>query len=188
MSSIQAAPTRPVRSPVAFAPGDHAGFMRRLIATAIDVVVSVLAMMFTTIMIIWLEPPAWVLTAAPLAVVVGYLVFLKRSRVRTLGYRMAGVRIVNAYGEPPSAAVLLFRVCAGLFLFSIGNVNNMDYLTLTGRGPRGKLSDIISGTRVVRSDALSTGPGEFVTAYYFLAATLVVREVRAKSSPKFEAV
>jgi hypothetical protein len=98
------------------------------------------------------------------------------------------VRIVNAYGGPPSAAVLLFRIWASMFLVSIYGVGILDYLTLNGRGPRGKVSDILSGTRVVRGHALPTGPGEFVTAYYMVFVTLVVREVRARPSPKSEAV
>jgi uncharacterized RDD family membrane protein YckC len=48
-----------------------------------------------------------------------YEVVLKRSAMRTIGYRLTGCRIVNLQGQPPSLFALTFRA----FLWMFGPFN-----------------------------------------------------------------
>jgi uncharacterized RDD family membrane protein YckC len=105
----------------------------------------------------------------------GYFVLLKGSPYRTLGYVVAGARIVNLKGERPGLGSLAFR----LMFVIVGPMNALlDVLWLTGDVDRQALRDKFASTYVVRKDALpaGTGPVRFGT-YTFWGMTFPFREV-----------
>jgi uncharacterized RDD family membrane protein YckC len=99
------------------------------------------------------DPPAQALWVLPVTVYL-YLTVLKRSRVRTLGYILAGVRIVDVQGGRPSLLQMTTRLWPLLplpwsFLFDLGWVVDEPH--------RQTLRDKWAGTFVVRRKAKPTG-------------------------------
>lgn len=91
---------------------DYAGFWRRLVVDLID-----FAILFIVVVTVTLGA-AFILPAGEQAIphvlfwsgiVLGfvYLVLLKRSRFRTLGYLVGGVRVVSIQGQRPPAPLHL---------------------------------------------------------------------------------
>lgn len=163
---------------VDFAFGDRAGFGRRLLASVVDGVV--LFFLWVVIYDVWVslaETPGFngaTLGPAGLLAAFLYLGPLKRSRLRTLGYRVTGVRIVSLRGGRPSLLAMALRV--GLYM--LGNFAAFDFLWFLVVKRRQKLSDQLVGTYVVRAGAEPVGRGRIVTAYYAgLGCFLVMREV-----------
>ena len=94
----------------------------------------------------------------------------------TLGYRLAGVKLVNLQGEPAG----LFRsTCRFLFLF-VGPINFLfDLLWLTSDANKQTLRDKFSRTYVVDRNAVPTGHGPIVYTQYFIATlSFVFPEVK----------
>ena len=90
-------------------PLSYVGFWRRLAAAVLDALVLVVAVLATTFIsafiIIGLElPRALLLAVLVLAAVAAvlYLTVLKRSRARTIGYRVFDCEVVAADGGVPS--------------------------------------------------------------------------------------
>jgi uncharacterized RDD family membrane protein YckC len=112
------------------------------------------------------------------AVWFSYFVLLKRSRFRTLGYRVAGARIVNLRGSRPSILSLFGRL---LFAF-VGPLNFLlDLFWLTGDANRQALRDKFAGTYVVREDASPAGAGAIaIRTYMFWGMTFLFREVKRR--------
>jgi uncharacterized RDD family membrane protein YckC len=171
---------------VYFAPGDYAGFGRRLVSGLIDA-----AVVYAAWLVVWVAVAlARSLLALPKhAVIVSmtggwfvlgflYLVVLKRSALRTLGYRAAGIRVIDLRGGPPS----LFRMSlrTGLLLLGRGFML-IDLAWLLGRGSADgqKITDMLAGTYVVRAGARPEGHGRIVAAYYgMLSHFLICPQVR----------
>jgi uncharacterized RDD family membrane protein YckC len=115
---------------------------------------------------------------------VGYFVILKRSRLRTPGYRVAGARITNLKGEAPSIGSLVARL-----LFALGGPLNLliDVSWIAGDPNRQALRDKFAATYVVRLRAQPAGTGAIVRRTYTVwGATFLFQEVtrdRAPSSP-----
>jgi uncharacterized RDD family membrane protein YckC len=160
---------------VYFSPGDYAGFVRRVAAGVVDVValwVIWLALAFAW----WLTEPELSLEGAFVLACYLYLAPLKASRARTLGYRLAGLRVVDLYGRRPSLARMTLRclplmVGAGFWL--------TDLLWMFGERERRKLTDLLAGTYVVRAGVEAAGNGPVVAAYYdAFGYFLVFGEVR----------
>jgi len=174
---------------VEFAPGDHAGLGRRLLASAVDgVVLFVLWVVLFNVWLLLAETPGFNgATLGPAGMLAGFLYLgpLKRSRKGTLGYRLAGVRIVSLQGGRPSLLAMALR--SGLYL--IGNFAAVDFLWFLMVKRRQKLSDQIVGTYVVRAGAEPVGRGRVVAAYYAgLGYFLRMREVvPTKSDARKEA-
>jgi uncharacterized RDD family membrane protein YckC len=111
-----------------------------------------------------------------------YLAILKPSRVRTLGFWLTGVRIVNHKGQRPS----VFRMTFRLMLWILGPINPIiDFLWLGGDDHRQTLRDKFAGTYVIKRDATPVGQGIRRAAYYSLmGATLIFREIRPVKKPQ----
>ena len=112
-----------------------------------------------------------------------YLVLLKRSRFRTLGYIVGGIRIVSIHGERPSIWSLTIRA---LFAF-FGPFNVLiDIIWLTNDESRQALRDKFAHTYVIRDRAVPLGHGTIVYAAYTIFATnflfAEVRPVRGDTS------
>src|SRR5436305_5932322 len=87
---------------------DYAKFSRRLLVDVIDFFVAGLVC-FVVFLALWgtVAPKLFPLIFA--AILFCYFVFVKRSRMGTLGYRIGGVRIVNMSGERASLMQLAVR-------------------------------------------------------------------------------
>ena len=102
---------------------DYAGVWRRLVVDVIDILVVLFVsavLLFALAVVFDGQVPTLAVPLILALVAVMYLVVLKGSRVRTLGYRIAGTRIVNLRGQAPGldalASRLLFAVCGPLNL------------------------------------------------------------------------
>jgi uncharacterized RDD family membrane protein YckC len=160
---------------VYFSPGDYGGFVRRVAAGAVDVVA--LLVVWVVLAVLWsLTEPELSLAGAYVLACYLYLAPLKASRARTLGYRLAGLRVVDHYGRRPSVLRMSVR-CAPLLIGS--GFWLIDLLWMLGERERRKLSDLLAGTYVVRAGVEPAGNGPVVVAYYAaLGYFLVFGEVR----------
>jgi uncharacterized RDD family membrane protein YckC len=157
------------REGVVYARGDCAGFFRRAVAGAIDAAVLLVFffLLFNASLLLAFPPAAagFSVTLGLYAFFFAYMVLLKRSRFRTLGYRVAGVRIVDLRGERPSIPAMIIR----LLLLAVGpGFTLIDLVYLLSDTRRRKLSDTLAGTCVVRSASKPSGRGEVVPAIFFV--------------------
>jgi uncharacterized RDD family membrane protein YckC len=146
---------------VCFDQRDYARPVRRVIIVGVDLVTAVVLFLVILggIWYVWLlrypqsnlpPEPVW----AALAVVYAYLTWLKRSRIRTLGYILTGVRIVDIRGGRPSLLQMTLRMVPLMplpwsFLFDLGWVAD--------EPQRQTLRDKWAGTFVVRRKAKPIG-------------------------------
>jgi uncharacterized RDD family membrane protein YckC len=140
---------------VAYQQADYAGLVRRIAAGGIDFVVilflpAILALPFSGLLerlprlaFLWWLGIAWL-----------YLVVLKRSRLRTLGYRMTGVKIVDLHGGRPKLWRLTLR---SLFAFCGPLAPVLDFLWISGNPQKRALRDLLGQTYVVRNNAQPVG-------------------------------
>lgn len=104
-----------------------------------------------------------------------YLAILKRSSVRTFGYRAANIRIVNMNGERPSLLQMTWRFL--LLIFGPFHIF-VDLFWLGGDDDRQALRDKMARTYVVRAKASPAGSGKYIfTNYNFFGFTFLFREV-----------
>jgi len=165
-----------------FFPSDYVGFWRRLAVELVDGVVIVVVLLVVTATVVLLDP-AEELNDATLAVLVsgwavfiyGYFVVLKRSRVNTVGYRLARVRIVDAYGRPPGLGALTLRLPFGL----LGPFNViLDMLWIPSDRHKQALRDKLAHTYVVKANAEPAGPARVVfRTYYIMGMSFVFQDV-----------
>lgn len=113
----------------------------------------------TAVWSIWLlrypqnNPPAQALWVLP-AVAYVYLTVLKRSRIRTLGYILTGVRIVDIRGGRPSLLQMTVRMAP---LFPVPWNLLFDLGWIVDEPQRQTLRDKWAGTFVVRRKAKPIG-------------------------------
>jgi uncharacterized RDD family membrane protein YckC len=165
---------------VLFQPDDYAGMLRRTLAIVIDCVV----LWLTWVPIAWIwyriirpgEEPLSEAYWSWLAVVYLYLAMCKPSPLRTVGYWIAGVKIVDFRGNSPGFLRMTFR----FLLWIVGPFNLVvDWLWLGGDTHKQTLRDKFAGTYVVRSRAEPIGMNYRRTAYYnFAGVTLMFAEVQ----------
>jgi len=146
-----------------FFPSDYAGFWRRLAVGLVDATVVVILLLIVTVTVALLDPMGQVsdvpLVAGWAALIYGYLVLLKGSCVRTVGYRLAGVRIVDACGRPPGLGALTVRLGFGV-LWPLNLV--LDALWIPFDRRKQSLRDQFARTYVVRANARPAGPARVV--------------------------
>ncbi|MEO1296307.1 MAG: RDD family protein [Cyanobacteria bacterium J06636_16] len=150
---------------VYFAPSDYVGVMRRILIIVIDATVLAVAYAVLASFLITVTGALdGSFTTLYLLCTWMYLTVLKTSRIRTVGYRLAGARILTLQGERPSIFRMTFRLLLwGLDPFSlIFNVFwsslDEDYQTL---------SDRFAGTYLVNNRARPMGTAEIHLAYYY---------------------
>lgn len=140
---------------------DYAGFVKRVIIAFVDLIV-ILAI---TALILYLsnffihneETYIEYNFISFILVSVVYLAFLKRSRYRTIGYILTGVKIVNLKGETPSIFKMMLRV--GLLLIGPFELI-IDIIWLTSEATKQTLRDKYVGTYVVKDSAMPEGSGK----------------------------
>ena len=165
-------------SGVYFARADYIGLFKRFLIMMIDVPVVVGVALVLTVMCLnlvgqgaaeyamllpWLAWP-WV-----------YLVVVKRSSLRTLGYILLGARIVNLHGERPSLLMMTYR-----FVLLVGGPIHplTDLLWVSGDVNRQALRDKLAGTYVIQRNATPAGTGPLHYTYLsVLLFSLMVPEV-----------
>ncbi len=169
---------------VYYARGDYAGILRRLVIFVADSAIilgcglAVLVLLDPTVT--ELAPPVAVLSVG--LVMWGYLAVLKRSRFRTLGYRLADTKIVTLKGDRPSILRMTFR----LLLWVVGPVNIFVDLFWVGNDDDSQtLRDRLAGTYVIRSNAEPIGRGRIsFVSYYAYALALTFRQaIRPPEEP-----
>ena len=168
-----------VEEGVYYALTDYAGLGRRLLIDVVDFFVAVAATAVVLAAASFLAPPLLDVPGFGLGIIVvvwmGYFVFLKASPYRTLGYVLAGARIVNYRGERPGIPRLIGRL-----MFVIGGPMNFlfDAFWLTGDHNRQALRDKFASTYVVRQHAVPAGVGRVrYRNYTFWGMTFIFREV-----------
>jgi len=165
-----------------FFPSDYVGFWRRLAVGLADSVVIVVVLLVVTAAVLLLDP-AEELSDATVAVLIscwavfiyGYFVVLKRSRVNTVGYRLARVRIVDAYGRPPGLGALTLRLSFGL----LGPFNViLDMLWIPSDRHKQALRDKFAHTYVVKANAEPAGPARVVfRTYYIMGMSFIFQDI-----------
>jgi uncharacterized RDD family membrane protein YckC len=164
-----------------FFPSDYAGFWRRIGIELVDATVIVVLLLVAAVAVALLDSAGeWsdaVLIGSWAAFIWGYFVLLKRSRFGTVGYRLAGVRIIDAYDRPPGLGVLTLRLAFG-FLGPINILLDMLWIPFDRR--KQSLRDKFAHTYVVRVNAQPAGPARIVLrTYSVLGMAFVVRDVEA---------
>ena len=157
---------------------DYVGVFKRIVIDFIDVTVAILLSVFVTWLLVEGSPsdvsPA-VVTGVWGAVWIAYFVFLKGSRWRTIGYLVAGAKIVNYSGRRPSRFALMVR----LLFVVMGPMNFVvDLLWIPSDTRRQALRDKFAHTFVVRQRALPAEIGRLVyRTYTVFGATFLFAEV-----------
>jgi uncharacterized RDD family membrane protein YckC len=169
---------------VYFARSDVAGLGRRLVADCIDA--TFLLVFWAVLINVWLAvgyqrgiAAGWAWVGWLLACLL-FLGPLKRSWLRTPGYRVAGVRVVDLRGGPPTLLAMAARSALYLagFYFIL-----FDFVWFLLSRRRRKMTDMFAGTYVVRSGAHPQGRGLLVPAYYAVFGYfLVIGEVVPRQS------
>lgn len=166
---------------VLYANSDYAGLFRRFIIVTVDGGVILAAWS----LLVWL----WYIVIDPTGnsydLCVGswfvfiylYLVVLKPSPVRTVGFWITGVRIVDYRGHSPSILRMTFRV----FLWLLGPLNPIvDFFWLGGDRHRQTLRDKIAGTYVIKCCASPVSSGRRRATYFNLMGwNLIFWEIQA---------
>ncbi|MBI5550808.1 MAG: RDD family protein [Desulfobacterales bacterium] len=165
---------------VIFDKNDYAGFIKRVVITIVDlaVIFIVLASMFyiSDHLIDDYDLFYYFNLLFFVSFLVWYLALLKRSRYRTPGYILAGVKIVDLKGRKPSVFKMVFRA----FLLLIGPFEVLiDIMWLTQEVTKQTLRDKYVGTYVVRKDAVPAGKGRLqVVTLGVMGWSLMYREVK----------
>ena len=153
---------------VYFRPEDYVGLSWRLLIDVVDLIVVCGIWALLTLPLLMVLPKDKVLWGHTLLLTLAgvsfsYLVVLKRSRFRTLGYVLAGARIVNLRGDPPSIASMTLR----LFFTVLGPFNLLlDLLWIGSDSYRQALHDKFAHTYVVKKTAVPSGRGPIGYASY----------------------
>jgi uncharacterized RDD family membrane protein YckC len=168
---------------VYYAAEDYAGILRRLFILVVDGLVM-LTLVVATFLIMGEsigQDADSALKASGLLFLLWYvyMAVLKITPLGTLGYRLAGVRLVTIYGERPSIWRSSFRFA---FIFA-GPLNPIcDVIWLGGETDRQGMRDKFAGTYVVRRGATPAGRGRVGYEHLFLGAwALVFRRVKRGS-------
>jgi uncharacterized RDD family membrane protein YckC len=158
---------------------DYASVWRRLLVDLIDaLVVSIVCFILT--LALWAIFPLNKMTlnltlAAIVVVAFYYLVVLKRSSIRTIGYRVGGVRIVGLDGKIASVPALTLR----LLFAPLGPLNwFVDLAWISSDTHRQSLRDKLAHTYVVMANAQPAGTDRILYRYYdILGYSFLFQEV-----------
>jgi hypothetical protein len=163
---------------VYYADADYAGVTRRLLIDFVDTGVAMFASIVCAVIAsVALDAAETVMAGLVMACAIWILYFVvwKGSRFRTLGYVLAGARIVDLHGQRPRRSVLLLRLAFVVF----GPANFMiDLLWVSSDPSRQALRDKFAHTYVVRKEAVPAGTGRVIYPTYMVFGwTLMFAEV-----------
>ncbi len=177
------------QSGVVYRREDCAGFFRRCLVTGTDAFVLLAAAALSIPLgALWFVFDPQVKGFWPVFFVVWlifayvYLAILGPTEIGTLGFILAGVKIVDLKGKPPS-----FRRMTLRFLLLLGFVLRsplfllLDLLWLGSDGCRQTMLDKVIGTYLVRKDAMPFLDGVQATVtYQFFGLSLMFPEVKVR--------
>lgn len=166
---------------------DYASFFQRLTANLIDAIVLYLAMVVLAVVVHYLyynlgmfslseEVFAGLIFAVACLVPWSYLTICKASSLRTVGYRMAGLKIVNLTGQSASWYQMTFR----MFLWICGPFSMfLDSVWVFTDEARQTCRDCYCGTLVVQNKAVPQGTAPLIlTLYNVLGLTLIYKRTK----------
>ena len=178
---------------------DYGSLLRRFTAIAIDV--FVLLLLWALIAWIWsffADLPAmdpvfeygwWTIAVISPAYfwscLLGsylYMAVVKANRLRTVGYRITGLKVVNLKGVRPS----IFQMSWRFILLAFGPINVLaDLIWLGGDDNRQTIRDKLAATYVIRLNAAPIGAGAIVPRqYFFIGWSFIFQEVKRSSMKK----
>lgn len=105
-----------------------------------------------------------------LVAAVAYHIALRRTRAGTLGYRLAGIRLIDSCNEPPSWRVLFKRFGWGVVL---GGPFGASFFLCLRDPKRQALHDRWCNTWMVRSGAAPAGPAMLVHRMQLISSWVV---------------
>lgn len=151
---------------VYFAADDYIGVGRRILIVFVDTVA--LGVMVSVLSVCWfyLVGDDTGLAGVVVLAMWWYLVPLKRSGFRTVGYQFAGAKLVNLKGERPALWLLTLRSLLWMFCFAPLNLL-LEFLWCRVDYDRQSIRDRLTNTCLVKHDATPVGTGEVHMAYYF---------------------
>lgn len=165
-----------------FAAEAHVGFSRRVLILIIDLGVLICAGGVLWIaMVAVLRDPDSSFFLTYIALVWLYLAVLKQSRIRTIGLRLTGARVVNLRGQRPSILRMTFR----LLLWAFGPFNLIyDLIWMGADNDLRTLRDCFAGTCVINNEAQPAGTAEIHLVYYHAFGLILMypRVTRPKTS------
>lgn len=137
---------------------EYAGFLKRVIIAAVDLIVlaifAVISLSVSYYFIYYADNYIQFNLLFILFLAVLYLGFLKRSKYRTLGYILTGVKIVDLKGNRPTIFKMILRV----FMLFFGPFELIfDIIWLTSEATKQTLRDKYVGTYVVNRHAIPVG-------------------------------
>lgn len=149
---------------VYFKPSDYIGLGPRILIFLVDAVVLLLLIGgLSWVWFSYFEEIGKAYVALVLLVAWHYQVVLKRSKFRTIGYRLVGVKLVTLRGKRPSLFMLTFRELLWLF----GPCNFLFDLIWCGVDvDKQTMRDRFSEICLVRNSAQPAGEGEIHLAYF----------------------
>ncbi len=156
---------------------DYATFWRRLLTDIIDgLIVAAICLLLAAVLWAFGQPRLFLWCWA--AVFFCYFVLLKRSTFGTLGFRLAGVRIVGLDGQRPSVCSLSLR----LMFMVLGPLNYLlDLFWLPSDQHRQALRDKFAQSYVVKRTAAPAGTAKVVHRYYeILGYNFLFREMEVE--------
>lgn len=148
---------------VYYAASDYVGIWPRLVILVVDSFVLLVGVVLLVSLALLLRLPSSIPMLC-LAFIWWYEVPLKRSKYRTLGYWLMGVKIVNLKGERPSLFMLTIRAT----MWALGPFNFLfDILWCGIDDDRQTLRDRFSSCCLVKLNAEPIGSGSVQLARFF---------------------
>ncbi len=151
---------------VYFKKEDYIGLWKRLLILTVDSCVIMVVMWATDTLwdLLPYDPVVFMVLewGFPIFVLL-YLTAIKASKIRTLGYRLVGAKVLNFKGERPS----FFRMTLRLFLWVLGPINVViDFIWVGIDQDRQSLRDRFAGTCLVKANAIPIGEAPIHLSYY----------------------
>lgn len=163
---------------VYYSRSDSAGFIRRLIIVIVDSIVLciIFVILAATLVTIFSESDNLIFITCLLTAYL-YLAIMKLTKIRTLGYILTGVKIVNLRGQTPSLLNVTLRFFS-LGLYFLQPLLVIDFLWIGDDENKQSIRDKLTETYVIKKNAISTGRGSIICNNYFLGGlSLICREV-----------
>ena len=149
---------------VYFAASNYVGLGPRIVILIVDTVaLGVILSVFTFAWLVLVGTFDGAFQSLAILTMWPYSVPLKRSRFRTLGYRIAGARLVTLSGQRPSLFMMTVRSL--LWLITPFNIV-LDLIWCGIDEDRQTLRDRYTSMCVVHNDAVPVGTGEIHLTYF----------------------
>ena len=159
---------------------EYAGLIKRIVIAVVDLILIFgisISVLFITDYLIYNDELYYKFNFFFILIFsIWYLAFLKRSKFRTLGYILTGVKIVDLKGQKPSAIKMILRA----LLLLLGPFELIiDIIWLTSERTKQTLRDKYIGTYVVNKDAIPVKKGPLQNVSLgFMGWNLMYKEIK----------